>query len=82
MLKAWLLAPLCLIWLVWLERNRQTFEGLAALVPCLKNKLLIVLHRWVSGTVDLDVFAFWVSLSLYFFIDCSYWVLCIILMLF
>lgn len=69
-----MLAHLCLMWLVWLEWNRWTFEGLAVSVPCLKNKLLVVLHRWVSGTMDLDVFVFLDSLSLGFLIDCNYWI--------
>ena len=25
--KAWMVAPLCIFWLVWKERNRVTFEN-------------------------------------------------------
>lgn len=27
--KTWMLAPHCLLWLIWLERNRQAFKAVA-----------------------------------------------------
>ncbi|KAL7160915.1 hypothetical protein ACSBR2_041540 [Camellia fascicularis] len=26
--KAWLLAALCLMWIIWIERNRKMFHGM------------------------------------------------------
>lgn len=56
--KAWLLASHCLIWMIWLERNRRVFQGVAHSISWLERRLLIVLYSWVTGLVDPDVLAF------------------------
>lgn len=56
--KAWLLSSHCIVWLVWLERNRRVFQGVSRSVPWLERRLLVVLHSWLTGSVDLDVLAF------------------------
>ncbi|XP_028125322.1 uncharacterized protein LOC114322241 [Camellia sinensis] len=52
--KAWLLAAHCLMWIIWLERNRRVFHGVAHSISWLERRLLIVLYSWV----DPDVLAF------------------------
>ena len=56
--KAWIFAPHCLMWLIWLERNRRTFQDVFMPVSRLKSTLLSILLSWVSGRVepDLDFF--------------------------
>ena len=56
--KAWLYALFCLMWSIWLERNRRTFQDIACSVVCLKSRLLSVLLSWVSGRVDPDLYSF------------------------
>lgn len=36
----WNLAPLCLLWAIWRERNRHTFEDGETLVVYLKSSLV------------------------------------------
>ncbi|GMP87250.1 hypothetical protein CsSME_00039694 [Camellia sinensis var. sinensis] len=56
--KAWVLASRCLLWSVWLERNRHVLQADCPSVPWLENRLLMVLHSWVTGTVDPNVLGF------------------------
>ena len=49
--KAWFFAPHCLMWLIWLERNRRTFQDVSMPVFRLKSTLL----SWVSGRVEPDL---------------------------
>ena len=51
-------APFCLMWTIWLERNRRTFQDVAISVMRLKNMFLAILLSWVSGRVNLDVYSF------------------------
>ena len=51
------------MWLIWLERNRRTFEDIGDSVTRLKGKLLTVLHFWDSGVVSPD------ALSILDFLD-------------
>ena len=53
--KAWVFAPLCLMWTIWLERNRRTFRDSVVVVSRLKSLLLSVLISWVSGRVEPDL---------------------------
>ena len=48
-------APLCLMWMIWLERNRRTFHNMAIPFLCLRNRFLTILHSWVSGWVLSDL---------------------------
>ncbi|CAL5345651.1 unnamed protein product [Camellia sinensis] len=54
--KAWALAPLCLMWLLWLERNLRVFQGVVRSASCLEDRFLRVLCGWVTGSVDPDFF--------------------------
>ncbi|XP_028127279.1 uncharacterized protein LOC114323799 [Camellia sinensis] len=56
--KAWILALRYLLWLIWLERNRRVFHGVAHSITWLERCLLTVLYSWVTGLVDPDVLAF------------------------
>ena len=53
--KAWCFAPHCLMWLIWLERNRRTFQDVSLPVNRLKSALLSILLSWVSGRVEPDL---------------------------
>ena len=53
--KAWTFAPFCLMWLIWLERNRRVFRDTAVPVFRLKSRFLSILLSWVSGRVKPDV---------------------------
>ena len=56
--KVWLLAGHCLMWLIWLERNKCTFTSMTWSVPWLERHLLTVLHSWIMVSVDPDVLTF------------------------
>ena len=40
------MVPACLMWLIWKERNAQTFEETERLVDCVKSLLLRTLFEW------------------------------------
>ena len=42
------------MWLIWLERNRRTFEDTGNSVPALKSQFLAVIHFWNSGVSSPD----------------------------
>ena len=44
--KVWNLVPTCLIWLVWKERNAQTFENVESPIDTLKTVLVRTLFEW------------------------------------
>lgn len=50
--KAWRLAPLCLMWCLWRERNRRTFEDLSLSIHGLKLALLRAFHFWFKGDLS------------------------------
>lgn len=56
--KAWNLALLSLMWLIWLERNRRIFQEVVRSVYWLELRFLHVLCGWVSVQVDPDLFTF------------------------
>ena len=56
--KAWLFVPHCLMWLIWLERNRRTFQDTTVLVSQLKSRFVSILLSWVFGRVEPDVSSF------------------------
>ena len=62
--KAWMLAPLCLFWVVWKERNRIAFINEEFLVHRLKYSFVCSLWSWTKLYIDV------VPLSL---IDCFDW---------
>lgn len=56
--KAWLLASQCLLWLVWLERNRRVFQNISQSFLWLESRLFLLLHSWITGAVDPNVLTF------------------------
>ena len=56
--KVWIFAFHCLLWLLWLERNRRTFQDLFCTVGNLKSHFLLILCVWVSGQVSPDLIYF------------------------
>ncbi|KAI8026313.1 hypothetical protein LOK49_LG02G00101 [Camellia lanceoleosa] len=56
--RVWLLVPSCLLWLVWLERNRRIFQGLQRSVLWLEDRFLVTLYSWLQCKVDPDIFSF------------------------
>ena len=68
----WNLAPLCLMWTVWLERNSRTFEDVLCstdqLLEKFANSLFDWLRVWGFSTADsvTDFIAFCFCFSYYF----------------
>ena len=44
--NVWNMVPVCLMWLIWKERNARTFEETERLVDCVKSLLLRTLFEW------------------------------------
>ncbi|CAL5347207.1 unnamed protein product [Camellia sinensis] len=53
----WYLIPFCLMWLVWLERNRRTFQEIPRTISWLESRLL-VLYSWLELEIDPDMSGF------------------------
>jgi hypothetical protein len=47
--EAWQLAPLCLWWYLWRERNAQNFEDVEMLGFELRNFMLYTLYTWIAA---------------------------------
>jgi hypothetical protein len=45
-LKMWRLAPLCLMWCIWRERNARSFEDRETVMLELKKMMLQSLYTW------------------------------------
>ena len=45
----WNLVPLCLMWTVWKERNRRTFENMGLSRDALANIFFRTLSDWARG---------------------------------
>ena len=45
--KVWRVAPLCLFWVIWKERNRRAFEDCSWTEQRLKNSFLYLWWDWV-----------------------------------
>ena len=56
--RVWDWVPLCIMWLIWLERNRRTFEDVSETIVRLKGKLLAVLLFWDPGISSPDACSF------------------------
>ena len=54
----WVWVPLCIMWLIWLERNRRTFEDVLEFVVRLKGKFLAVLNFWDSEITSSNACSF------------------------
>ena len=46
--KVWKVAPLCLIWEIWKERNRVVFKDMPFSYSGLKNSYVSALSSWVD----------------------------------
>ena len=42
----WNLVPLCLMWIVWLERNRRSFEDTSTADSQLRDSFAVMLFDW------------------------------------
>uniref|UniRef100_A0A5B6Z489 Reverse transcriptase zinc-binding domain-containing protein n=1 Tax=Davidia involucrata TaxID=16924 RepID=A0A5B6Z489_DAVIN len=45
--KAWLMAPSCLFWCIWRERNRRVFDGEEMSPHRFKGSFLSLFHFWM-----------------------------------
>ena len=52
--KAWQMAPLCLFWTVWKERNIWVFSNEEFSLQRLKNSFVCNLRSWVRVSMDLS----------------------------
>ena len=73
--KVWNLVPACLMWLVWKERNAQTFENVESPIDMLKTLLARTLFEWsriwgLTHCSSLSDFLISISLSLWFVCIC------------
>jgi hypothetical protein len=57
-MKVWRLAPLCLIWCLWQERNAQNFEDVETSLTELRKIVINTLHTWISTYHSLLVTSF------------------------
>jgi hypothetical protein len=46
-IKVWRMAPLCLMWIIWRERNARCFEDTELTMVELSNRFLKLLFLWV-----------------------------------
>jgi len=56
--KAWRLAPLCLLWCIWRERNARLFEDIETSIVELRKWLLNTLYIWIASHHSLNVFTY------------------------
>ena len=66
--KAWEVAPLCLFWSIWRERNRRAFENCESLDQTIKSSFLYNFWDWVTlyigdGSMLLLDFVNWLGSS-------------------
>uniref|UniRef100_A0A5B7B642 Reverse transcriptase zinc-binding domain-containing protein n=1 Tax=Davidia involucrata TaxID=16924 RepID=A0A5B7B642_DAVIN len=45
--KAWRMAPICLFWCIWRERNSRAFEGEEVSSHRFKGSFLSLFHFWI-----------------------------------
>lgn len=68
--RVWMAIPLCLMWSLWIERNKWTFDGIERPVSVLKEHILRTLFAWSSacGVISpMSFLEFLDSLSLWAF---------------
>jgi hypothetical protein len=66
--EAWRLAPLCLLWCIWRERNARLFEDVETPLVELRKRLLNTLYFWIAPHHSLSIFTF-VDFLIYFLFD-------------
>jgi len=54
----WRMAPLCLMWCIWRERNAHSFEDCETGLINLKKLVIQTLFMWSEDTVYVCVFLF------------------------
>ncbi|CAL5413350.1 unnamed protein product [Camellia sinensis] len=54
----WYLIPFCLMWLVWLERNRRTFQEIPRTISWLESCLLNMIEELISRGQQVDAVHF------------------------
>jgi hypothetical protein len=64
--EAWRLAPLCLLWCIWRERNAWLFEDVKTSMVELRKRLLNTLYIWIAFHHSLSVFTYVDFLKLFF----------------
>jgi hypothetical protein len=52
------LAPLCLLWCIWRERNARLFEDVETSMVELRKRLLNTLYIWIASHHSLNVFTY------------------------
>ena len=55
----WNLTPPCLMWTIWRERNRRTFEDVERTSTQLQASLVSSLYEWVSGLTESNYLFFY-----------------------
>jgi hypothetical protein len=54
----WKMAPLCLMWCIWRERNARCFEDSSRSFEDLKHYFLFTLYTWIAGWLAPTVISF------------------------
>jgi hypothetical protein len=62
---AWRLAPLCLLWCIWRERNARLFENIETSMVELRKRLLNMLYFWIVSHNCLNNFTYVDFLNLF-----------------
>ena len=76
----WNMVPACLMWLVWREWNRHTFEDMESHLDQLKTLFAQTLFDWsqIWGFTQCSSnLEFQVSLRFSFWDFCTFWTLCV-----
>jgi hypothetical protein len=60
-----MLAPLCLLWCIWRERNARIFENVETSMVELQKSLLNMLYIWITSHHCLNDFTFVDFLNLF-----------------
>jgi hypothetical protein len=64
-IEAWRLAPLCLLWCIWRERNARLFEDVETSMVELRKRLLNTLYFWIATHFSLSAFTYVEFLNLF-----------------
>lgn len=48
--KIWQMIPACIVWSIWMERNRRCFDGISTPNTALKSNCLMFLFSWSNLT--------------------------------
>jgi hypothetical protein len=60
------LAPLCLLWCIWRERNARLFEDVETSMVELRKRLLNTLYIWIASHHSLNIFTYVDFLKLFY----------------